>query len=57
MGGVFLGQKHDAYKNDVLVGTWAQLDHEAKDSLARIHVPVLIICDAADVYFPKDHGV
>jgi len=55
MGGAFLGQIHDAYKNDVLVEAQAQLDHDAKDSLARIHVPVLIICGTADVYFPKEY--
>ena len=55
MGGTLLGQMHDAYKNDVMVEAQAELDHEAKDSLARIHVPVLIICGTADVYFPKEY--
>jgi len=55
MGGAFLGQMHEAYKNDVMIEAQAQLDHDAKDSLARIHIPVLIICGTADVYFPKDY--
>jgi len=55
MGGAFLGQMHDAYKNDVMVEAQAERDHEAKDSLARIQVPVLIICGTADVYFPKEY--
>ena len=55
MGGALLGQMHDAYKNDVMVEAQAELDHEAKDSLARIQVPVLIICGTADVYFPKEY--
>lgn len=48
MGGALLGQMHGAYKNDVMVEAQAQLDHEAKDSLARIHVPVLVVCSTAD---------
>ena len=55
MGGAFLGQIHDAYKDDVMVEAQAERDHEAKDSLARIQVPVLIICGTADVYFPKEY--
>ena len=44
MGGVFLGQTHDAYKNDALVEAQAQIAHDVKNSLARIHVPVLVVC-------------
>ena len=55
MGGALLGQMHDAYKNDVMVEAQAQLDHETKDSLARIQAPVLIICGTVDVYFPREY--
>jgi pimeloyl-ACP methyl ester carboxylesterase len=55
MGGALLGQVHETFKNDVMVEAQAELDHEAKDSLTRIHVPILIIGGTADVYFPREY--
>ncbi|MFZ5909342.1 MAG: alpha/beta fold hydrolase [Chloroflexota bacterium] len=55
MGGILLGQKHETYENDVLVEAQAEVTHDALDSLARIKVPVLIICGGADVYFPREY--
>ena len=56
MGGMLLGQMHETYKNDIMVEAQAELDHESKDSLTRIEVPILIICGTADVYFPKEYA-
>jgi pimeloyl-ACP methyl ester carboxylesterase len=55
LGGVLLGQAHETFKNDVMVEAQAELDHEAKDSLTRIQVPILIIGGTADVYFPREY--
>ena len=55
MGGMLLGQMHATYKNDVMVEVQAELEHESRDSLTRIQVPILIICGTADLYFPKEY--
>lgn len=55
MGGALLGQMHETFKNDIMVEAQAELDHEAKDSLTRIQVPILIIGGTADVYFPREY--
>jgi len=55
MGRMLLGQMHATYKDDVMVEAQAELEHESRDSLIRIQVPILIICGTADVYFPKQY--
>jgi pimeloyl-ACP methyl ester carboxylesterase len=54
LGRTVLGRKHAAYEQDVMVEVRAELAHESRDSLARVRVPVLIICGTADVYFPRE---
>jgi pimeloyl-ACP methyl ester carboxylesterase len=56
MGGMLLGSMHDTFKSDVMVEAQAELEHESRDSLSRIQIPVLIICGAADVYFPRAYA-
>ena len=46
---------HDTFKNDVMVEAQAELDHESKDSLTRIQIPILIIGGTADVNFPREY--
>lgn len=55
LGGTLLGRKHETYEKDVMIEARAELDHESRDSLSRIQVPVLIICGTADVYFPRKY--
>jgi pimeloyl-ACP methyl ester carboxylesterase len=55
MGGILVGQMHETYKNDVMVEAQAELNHESRDSLTRIQIPILIICGTADVYFPREY--
>jgi len=55
MGGTLLGRMHETYENDVMVEAQAELDHESRNSLTRIQVPILIICGTADVYFPTEY--
>jgi pimeloyl-ACP methyl ester carboxylesterase len=55
LGGVLLGRVHPAFRKDIMVEARAELAHESLASLAKIQVPVLIICGDADVYFPKEY--
>jgi pimeloyl-ACP methyl ester carboxylesterase len=55
LGGTLLGRKHETYGKDVMVEAEAELNHESRDSLSRISIPVLIIGGTADVYFPREY--
>jgi pimeloyl-ACP methyl ester carboxylesterase len=55
LGDILLGKMHATYRKDVMVEASAELAHESLSSLARIQVPVLIICGDEDIYFPKEY--
>ena len=55
LGRTLLGQKHETFEKDVMVEAYAEMEHDSRESLSRIHVPVLIICGDEDVYFPKEY--
>jgi len=57
LGGLLLGQVHETFRQDVMVEAHAELAHESLASLAKIQVPVLIICGDKDVYFPKEYSM
>jgi len=51
LGKRLLGPINETFRRDVLIEAEAELSHDATDSLARITVPVLIVCAAHDFAF------
>jgi pimeloyl-ACP methyl ester carboxylesterase len=55
VGAPLLGEQHATYRQDVMVEARAELEHDSLEALARIQIPVLIICGDQDIYFPREY--
>lgn len=45
---------HKTFSQDMLIETKAEMEHDALSSLTKIKVPVLILCNDNDPYYPVD---
>jgi len=55
IGGVGGSSKSETFSKDIMIEAAAELAHDSKESLARIKVPVLILCGDKDFYFPIEY--
>jgi pimeloyl-ACP methyl ester carboxylesterase len=53
VGRFAFGSTHPQFASDVLVEAEAEVACDARDTLTRIAVPVLLVCGDQDLYFPK----
>jgi pimeloyl-ACP methyl ester carboxylesterase len=54
LGSLTGGVPHEHYRHDVMVEAEAERAYSARDVLARIKVPVLMLCGEEDIFFPVD---
>ena len=45
----------ETFRQDVLIEAQAEIDHDARDALQRIQVPVLVLGGEEDKYFPVEY--
>ncbi len=54
-GPSLFGSDHPYLKNDLMVEARAEYSHEARESLKKIQIPVLILAGEKDIYFPINY--
>jgi pimeloyl-ACP methyl ester carboxylesterase len=55
VGKRLLGPVDDTFRRDVVIEAQAELAHDARDSLKRIKVPVLLVGGGDDFAFPVEY--